>query len=278
MPRHGLRHRDAKNIVRPIRSVSPASRRLIRLVGPGDEGAGIPRSAPPARAPDGCCCAFRRPGLSRLENGAVVGRNKLSFASGPGIPNRSFWTKPAQCAYVRFLPSGDIAPYRVAHDLTQRQRKWLQALAGSEAISLRRTPSPGRARDAGTDSSRRPPTETPWPDQFQGDGTRCGVVLKRPNEAVTPPYSASFRLILDSCRAGPHCRVRSAAGGEAANVPSAEDAPDARVACGRIPQILFCWEKHRRSSGSARNPAGSGPGSCCGETASPLAATKTPDQ
>ena len=34
---------------------------------------------------------------------------------------------------VRFLPSGYIAPHRIAHDLTQRQRKLLQALAGSEA-------------------------------------------------------------------------------------------------------------------------------------------------
>jgi len=34
---------------------------------------------------------------------------------------------------VRFLPSAYIAPHRVAHDLTPRQRKLLQALAGREA-------------------------------------------------------------------------------------------------------------------------------------------------
>jgi ATP-dependent DNA helicase RecG len=34
---------------------------------------------------------------------------------------------------VRFLPSAYIAPHRVAHDLTLRQRKMLQALAGREA-------------------------------------------------------------------------------------------------------------------------------------------------
>jgi ATP-dependent DNA helicase RecG len=34
---------------------------------------------------------------------------------------------------VRFLPSAYIAPHRVAHDLTPRQRKLLRALAGREA-------------------------------------------------------------------------------------------------------------------------------------------------
>jgi ATP-dependent DNA helicase RecG len=34
---------------------------------------------------------------------------------------------------LRFLPSGYIAPQRVAHDLTQRQRRLLQALAGRES-------------------------------------------------------------------------------------------------------------------------------------------------
>ncbi|MCC6590118.1 MAG: putative DNA binding domain-containing protein [Bryobacterales bacterium] len=37
---------------------------------------------------------------------------------------------------VRFLPSGYIAPHRAAHDLTQRQRKLLQALASKEARSF----------------------------------------------------------------------------------------------------------------------------------------------
>jgi ATP-dependent DNA helicase RecG len=31
---------------------------------------------------------------------------------------------------VRFLPSGYVAPLRVAHDLTERQRQILQAVAG----------------------------------------------------------------------------------------------------------------------------------------------------
>ncbi|MBI4454932.1 MAG: putative DNA binding domain-containing protein [Acidobacteria bacterium] len=39
---------------------------------------------------------------------------------------------------VRFLPSGYIAPHRIAHDLTPRQREILQILAGQESAPLRR--------------------------------------------------------------------------------------------------------------------------------------------
>jgi ATP-dependent DNA helicase RecG len=49
-----------------------------------------------------------------------------------GHPEPEF-LEQAGAVCVRFLPSGYIAPYRVAHDLTQRQRKLLQALAGSVA-------------------------------------------------------------------------------------------------------------------------------------------------
>lgn len=52
-----------------------------------------------------------------------------------GHPEPEF-LEQAGAVCVRFLPSGYIAPYRVAHDLTQRQRKLLQALAGSEARPL----------------------------------------------------------------------------------------------------------------------------------------------
>ncbi|MBN9659188.1 MAG: hypothetical protein J0H49_13465 [Acidobacteria bacterium] len=38
---------------------------------------------------------------------------------------------------VRFLPNAYIAPQRVAHDLAQRQRRLLQALAGRDARALR---------------------------------------------------------------------------------------------------------------------------------------------
>ena len=37
---------------------------------------------------------------------------------------------------VRFLPSGYVAPLRVAHDLTDRQRQILQAVAGGENANL----------------------------------------------------------------------------------------------------------------------------------------------
>lgn len=38
---------------------------------------------------------------------------------------------------VRFLPSGYIAPHRVAHDLTTRQRQILQVWARKETMPLR---------------------------------------------------------------------------------------------------------------------------------------------
>jgi ATP-dependent DNA helicase RecG len=38
---------------------------------------------------------------------------------------------------VRFLPSGYIAPHRVAHDLTERQREILQIVARNQPVALR---------------------------------------------------------------------------------------------------------------------------------------------
>ncbi|MBD3236777.1 MAG: hypothetical protein GF330_08745 [Candidatus Eisenbacteria bacterium] len=38
---------------------------------------------------------------------------------------------------VRFLPSGYIAPHRIVHDLTQRQREILQLIARDQPIPLR---------------------------------------------------------------------------------------------------------------------------------------------
>ena len=37
---------------------------------------------------------------------------------------------------VRFLPSGYVAPLRVAHDLTDRQRRMLQAIADGKESSF----------------------------------------------------------------------------------------------------------------------------------------------
>lgn len=39
--------------------------------------------------------------------------------------------------WVRFLPSGYIAPHRIAHDLTSRQREVLHIVAKSGPIPLR---------------------------------------------------------------------------------------------------------------------------------------------
>lgn len=51
---------------------------------------------------------------------------------------------------VRFLPSGYIAPHRVAHDLTERQREILEVLAQEESIPLREI----RARIASSPAER----------------------------------------------------------------------------------------------------------------------------
>ncbi|RLB79092.1 MAG: hypothetical protein DRH15_09425 [Deltaproteobacteria bacterium] len=45
-----------------------------------------------------------------------------------GHPEPEFGEQ-AGSVWVRFLPSGYIAPHRVAHDLTERQREILQTLA-----------------------------------------------------------------------------------------------------------------------------------------------------
>jgi ATP-dependent DNA helicase RecG len=53
-----------------------------------------------------------------------------------GHPEPEFGEQ-ADSVWVRFLPSGYIAPHRVAHDLTQRQREILQVLAGSTRLAFR---------------------------------------------------------------------------------------------------------------------------------------------
>ena len=53
-----------------------------------------------------------------------------------GHPKPEF-TEQAGAVGVRFLPSGYIAPHRVAHELTARQRELLQILAGREPLPLR---------------------------------------------------------------------------------------------------------------------------------------------
>jgi ATP-dependent DNA helicase RecG len=52
-----------------------------------------------------------------------------------GHPEPEF-VEQAGAVGVRFLPSGYIAPHRVAHDLTARQRRILQTLAGKADISF----------------------------------------------------------------------------------------------------------------------------------------------
>jgi len=52
---------------------------------------------------------------------------------------------------VRFLPSGYIAPHRVAHDLTERQREILQVLPQQPSMPLREI----RARMKDPPSDRR---------------------------------------------------------------------------------------------------------------------------
>jgi ATP-dependent DNA helicase RecG len=53
-----------------------------------------------------------------------------------GHPEPEFGEQ-AGSVWVRFLPSGYIAPHRVAHDLTERQRELLQILAQKGSTPLR---------------------------------------------------------------------------------------------------------------------------------------------
>ncbi len=53
-----------------------------------------------------------------------------------GHPEPEFGEQ-AGSVWVRFLPSGYIAPHRVAHDLTERQRELLQILANHGSLPLR---------------------------------------------------------------------------------------------------------------------------------------------
>jgi len=52
-----------------------------------------------------------------------------------GHPEPEF-VEQAGAVGVRFLPSGYIAPHRVAHDLATRQREILQAVAGRREVSF----------------------------------------------------------------------------------------------------------------------------------------------
>jgi len=54
-----------------------------------------------------------------------------------GHPEPEFGEQ-AGSVWVWFLPSGYIAPHRVAHDLTERQRDVLQILARSTHLAFRR--------------------------------------------------------------------------------------------------------------------------------------------
>src|SRR6266849_3897866 len=96
-----------------------------------------------------------------------------SRASRTGIP------APSRCG-VRALPSERL--YCALSGCSRPDPTAAEAASGfggQRSKTLRRTPSPGSAGDAGTDASRRPLIfETPWAYQFQWDGTWGGVVFE----------------------------------------------------------------------------------------------------
>jgi ATP-dependent DNA helicase RecG len=78
--------------------------------------------------------AFYRRGL--VERWGRGTQKIVELCVKAGHPEPEF-VEQAGTVGVRFLPSGYIAPHRVAHDLTTRQREILQVLAGREALPLR---------------------------------------------------------------------------------------------------------------------------------------------
>lgn len=60
----------------------------------------------------------------------------VELCTKAGHPEPEFGEQ-AGSVWVRFLPSGYIAPHRVAHDLSERQRELLNILAGSPRLALR---------------------------------------------------------------------------------------------------------------------------------------------
>ena len=66
-------------------------------------------------------------------DGGVAHRKSLNCVCVLDIRNPEF-LEVAGAVGVRFLPSGYVAPLRVGHDLTDRQRRILQALAGERTM------------------------------------------------------------------------------------------------------------------------------------------------
>lgn len=60
----------------------------------------------------------------------------VALCTQAGHPEPEFGEE-AGSVLVRFLPSGYIAPHRIGHDLTNRQREVLSILAGSSKLALR---------------------------------------------------------------------------------------------------------------------------------------------
>lgn len=83
--------------------------------------------------------AFYRRGL--IERWGRGTQKIVELCLQAGHPEPEF-LELAGAVGVRFLPSGYIAPHRVAHDLTTRQRRILQVLAHSEEANF------GRLRSA----------------------------------------------------------------------------------------------------------------------------------
>ena len=88
---------------------------------------------------------FRRGLVERWGRGT---QRIVELCNRAGHPEPEF-VEQAGTVGVRFLPSGYIAPHRVAYDLTPRQRLILQILAGPEPLPLRtimnRIPDPPAA-------------------------------------------------------------------------------------------------------------------------------------
>jgi ATP-dependent DNA helicase RecG len=76
---------------------------------------------------------FRRGLVERWGRGT---QKIVELCTRAGHPEPEFVEQNATVG-VRFLPRGYTAPYRVSHDLTERQREILQALAGRDSTSLR---------------------------------------------------------------------------------------------------------------------------------------------
>ena len=70
-----------------------------------------------------------------MKNGAEGIQKIVKLCVEAGHPEPEFFEQ-ANSFVVRFLPSGYIAPHRITHDLTNRQRMILQSLASNKGLTL----------------------------------------------------------------------------------------------------------------------------------------------